>query len=102
MPSNVIVERATTGTMELRRHPFEIVLDGKPAGTIDRDQTVELSVEPGRHTLQVRAGRYTSPTESFDGSDGASTRFLCNGAVFWPHYVLSLVIPGIGLKLKRQ
>jgi hypothetical protein len=98
----VILERqAPSGVMELRRGRFEIVLDGNSAGSIDRNQTVELPVEPGRHTLQVRTGRYSSHVHSFDAADGTDIRFRCNGAIFWPHYVASLFVPAIGLKLKR-
>ena len=102
MPPTVILERKTTGTMELRRKPFRVILDGDPAGSIDRNQTVELPVEPGPHTLQVRTGRYSSHVRSFDAADGTNIRFRCNGAIFWPHYVASLFVPTIGLKLKRE
>ena len=88
--------------MELRRSRFEVVLDGSPAGSIDRNQTVELPVEPGPHTLQVRTGRYLSRPQSFDAADGMNIHFRCNGAIFWPHYVVSLFVPTIGLKLKRE
>ena len=54
MSSTVTLERAKNVVMELRRDRFEILLDGNPAGSIDRHQTVELPVEPGPHTLQVR------------------------------------------------
>jgi|SRR5579875_2915808 len=102
MSPTVILERKTTGAMELRRSPFEIVLDGSPAGSIDRNQTIELPVEPGPHTLQVRTGRYSSHAHSFDIADGSDARFRCNGAILWPHYVASLFVPTIGLKLKRE
>ena len=102
MSPTVILERETTGVMELRRSRFEIVLDGNPAGSIDRNQTVELPVEPGPHTLQVRTGRYSSHAQSFDAADGTNIHFRCNGAIFWPHYLASLFVPTIGLKLKRQ
>jgi hypothetical protein len=102
MSSTVTLERATTGTMELRRDRFEIVLDGNPAGSIDRNQTVELPVEPGPHTLQVRTGRYSSHAQPFDAADGTNIRFRCNGAIFWPHYIASLLVPTIGLKLKGE
>jgi hypothetical protein len=102
MPPTVILERATVAAMELRRHPFDIILDGSPAGSIDRNQTVELPVEPGSHTLKVRTGRYSSPAHSFDAVDGTNVRFRCNGALLWPHYVASLLVPTIGLKLKRE
>jgi len=102
MPPTVILERKTTGAMELRRGRFEIVLDGRPAGSIDRNQTVELPVEPGPHTLQVRTGRYSSHVQSFDAADGANIRFRCNGAILWPQYVASLVVPTTGLRLRRE
>ena len=102
MSPTVILERATSGVMELRRGRFEIVLDGNPAGSIDRNQTVELPVEPGSHTLQVRTGRYSSHPQSFDAADGTNIRFRCNGAILWPQYVASLLAPTIGLKLKHE
>ena len=102
MSTSVTLKRATDGVMELRRSRFEILLDGNPAGSIDRNQTVELPVEPGSHTLQVRTGRYSSRTLSFDAADGMSIQFRCNGAILWPHYVASLFAPTFGLKLKRE
>jgi hypothetical protein len=102
MSPTVVLERNTTGVMELRRSRFEIVLDGTPVGSIDRNQSVELPIEPGPHTLQVRTGRYSSHTQSFDAGDGTNIRFRCNGAVLWPQYVASLFVPRLGLKLKRE
>jgi hypothetical protein len=64
MSPTVILERKTSGILELRRSRFEIVLDGDPAGSIDRNQTVELPVEAGKHTLQVRAGRFRAERRS--------------------------------------
>jgi hypothetical protein len=101
MPPTVTLERATVGVAELRRNRFEIILDGNPAGSIDRNQTVELPVEPGPHTLQVRAGRYSSSAQSF-AADGTNIHFRCNGAILWPQYVASLLIPRLGLKLERE
>jgi hypothetical protein len=102
MSPTVILERETVHVMELRRNRFEIILDGSPAGWIDRNQTVELPVEPGPHTLHVRTGRYSSHRRSFDAADGTNIRFRCNGAILWPQYVASLFVPAIGLKLKRE
>lgn len=101
MSSTVILERATRGVAELHRNRFEIILDDKSAGSIDRNQTTELAVPSGLHTLQVKAGRYSSPAQSFDAQDGTDTHFVCNGAILWPRYVASLVVPALGLKLKR-
>jgi hypothetical protein len=102
MSPTVTLERAATTAMELRRKPFQVILDGNPAGSIGRNQTVELPVEPGPHTLQVRAGRYSSQAQSFDAADGLYIRFRCNSSIWWPRYVASLFAPTIGLKLKRE
>jgi hypothetical protein len=101
MSSTLTLKREATGAMELRRSPFEIVLDGQPAGSIDRKQTVEVPVDPGPHTLQVKTGRYSSPVRTFDAADGANINFRCNGAILWPQYVASLLVPTIGLRLHQ-
>jgi hypothetical protein len=101
MSSTITLERASTGAIELRRGAFEIILDGKPAGSIERHQTVELQVEPGPHTLQVKTGRYSSPARNLDTVDGANVSFRCNGAILWPQYVASLFVPTIGLRLHQ-
>lgn len=101
MSSTLTLQRAATGAIELRRGPFEIILDGKPTGSIERHQTIELQVEPGPHTVQVRAGRYSSPARRFDAADGADVSFRCNGAILWPQYVASLFVPKLGLRLHR-
>jgi len=90
------------GGVELRRGPFEIVLDGTSVGSIVRHQTVEVPVEPGGHTVQVRTGRYTSKAEGFVIADGDTVTFRCHGAVFWPRYVASILVPSLALPLTRQ
>ena len=102
MSSTLTVKRDATGAAELRRNTFEIVLDGNPAGSIDRNQTVELQVEPGPTRLQVKTGRYSSPAREFNAADGTNVSFRCNGAVLGPQYVASLFVPTIGLRLKRH
>jgi len=101
MSSTLTLKREATGAMELRRSSFEIILDGQPAGSIDRHQTVELPVDPGPHTLQVKTGRYSSPARTFEAADGANVSFRCNGAILWPQYVASLFVPRIGLRLHQ-
>jgi hypothetical protein len=87
---------------ELRRGPFEITLDGSTVGSIDRHGTFETPIEPGHHTLQVRAGRYSSRAESFDVADGDAVNFRCYGGRLWPIYLMSLVVPSLALVLKRE
>ncbi len=88
--------------MELRRTPFEITLDGTTVGAIDRHGTFETTIEPGHHTLQVRAGRYTSGAQSFDIAARDAVNFRCSGARIWPIYLISFVVPSLALSLKRE
>jgi hypothetical protein len=88
--------------MELRRGTFGIWVDGKNAGSIEWHETTEVPVEPGRHTLRIRAGRYSSLEQSFDVADGGVASFRCHGAMVWPRYVASIVKPDIAISLKRE
>ena len=78
------------------------MLDGNDVGSIEWHQTIEVPIEPGHHTLQVRAGRYTSRRRSFDTADGEIVNFRCNGAPVWPLYLASIVKPDLALTLKRE
>lgn len=101
MPS-LVLKREATVAVELRRRPFEIILDGEAAGTIARGQAVELEVGPGAHTLMVRSGRYSSPRREFEADNDTEVGFRCNGAILWPRYVASLFAPKLGLHLSRR
>ncbi len=87
--------------MELRRGTFDVVVDGKGVGSIDMHDTIEVPIERGHHTLQVRAGRYTSGRRSFDAADGEIVNFRCNSARIWPLYLASIVKPDLALTLKH-
>jgi hypothetical protein len=88
--------------MELRRGRFEISVDGKGAGSLERHETVERPLEPGHHTLRIRAGRYSSRDHSFDVADEEVANFRCHGAMIWPRYVASIVKPDLAISLKRE
>lgn len=94
--------KLTRGAVEVQRRPFEILLDGKVAGTIARHQTVELPVEPGRHTLRLRSGKQLSHEHSFNAAEGEVINFSCHGARVWPIYVASLLKPDLGISLKQE
>jgi hypothetical protein len=42
---------------EVRRGTYDVALDGEQVGSVDMNDTIEIPVEPGRHTLQVSNGR---------------------------------------------
>jgi hypothetical protein len=87
--------------VELRRGQFEILMDGKSAGSVKHGETVEAPLEPGHHTLRLWVGRYSSRDRSFDAADSEIVSFRCHGAKLWPRYVASLVKPDLGISLKR-
>jgi hypothetical protein len=87
--------------IELRRGSFEVSVDGSRVGTLAYGETFETSVEPGRHTLGVRVGRYSSRDHSFDAADGQVASFHCHGPMMWPRFVASLVKPDLGISLRR-
>ncbi len=101
MSATLTVKRESL-LMELRRTPFQITLDDTTVGSIKRLETFETPIEPGHHTLQIRAGRYSSSVESFGAADGDAVNFRCNGARIWPIYLISFVVPSLALSLKRE
>jgi hypothetical protein len=90
-----------SAAFELRRGQFDIVVDGKPVGSLSNHAVVETPVEPGRHNLVVRKGRYSSRTMTFDADDGDAIDFRCNGARIWPTYVASIIKPDLAISLRR-
>jgi hypothetical protein len=88
--------------MELRRGLFDVLVDGKRVGPIERQDTIETPVEPGRHTLQVRKGRYSSRNHAFDVADGQVISFRCHGANIWPIWLVAFAVPSLVLKLIRE
>jgi hypothetical protein len=101
MSATLVLKREGVG-MELRRGRFEIAVDGSSIGSIDWHQTVEVPVEPGRHTLQIRTGRHSSRAAPFEVADADTVRFRCHGAMVWPRYLASIVAPNLGISLKRE
>ena len=86
-----------------RNGKWQILIDGTVAGSIDRQQTVELPVEPGHHTLRVkRSERFLSPERSFDAADEQVVSFWCRSQLLWPMYVASLIKPDQWISLRRE
>jgi hypothetical protein len=55
VPATLKVAHKVIGA-EVRRGTFDVLVDGKRAGTVEKHGTFETPVEPGRHTLQIRNG----------------------------------------------
>ena len=87
---------------EVRRGPFDVLVDGKRVGSVEMNDTIETPVEPGRHTLQVRNGRNSSRTLTFDAAEGEVVAFRCTGKRFLPIFLASFVVPSLALTLRPE
>jgi hypothetical protein len=87
--------------VEVRRGPYDVEVDGKRVGSLEMNATIETPVEPGRHTLQIRNGRNSSRTQTFDAAEGETVAFRCTGKRFLPLFLASFVVPSLALKLVR-
>ena len=63
--------------------------------------TMEMPVELGRHTLQIREGRKSSSTKTIDAAEGELIAFRCTGKRFLPIFLASFVFPKLALRIPR-
>jgi len=87
---------------EVRRGTYAVFVDGEQVGSVEMNETVELPVKPGSHTLQIRDGRKSSSLETFDAAEGEFVAFRCTGKRFLPIFLASFVFPNLALKLVRD
>jgi hypothetical protein len=87
---------------EVRRGPYDVVVDGERVGSVEMNHTIEIPIEPGGHTLQVRNGRNSSSTQTFDAAQEEIVAFRCTGKRFLPIFLASFVVPRLALKLVRD
>jgi hypothetical protein len=102
MPATLHLRREHAWLAELHPSPFQVALDNEPIGSIASHETFETSIAPGRHTLRVNTGRYTSKGRTFEAAEGENISFRCHGARVWPIYLASIVVPTMALKLRRE
>ncbi|HVB63851.1 MAG TPA: hypothetical protein VNE17_03900 [Nitrolancea sp.] len=88
--------------VEVRRGPYDVVLDGVRVGAVELNDTFETPVDPGRHTVQIRNGRNSSRTQTFDAADGQVIAFRCSGKSILPIFLLSFFVPSLALSLHRE
>jgi hypothetical protein len=88
--------------VEVRRGTYDVLVNGERVGSLEMNNTFETSVEPGRHTLQVRNGRNSSRTKSFDATDDEIVAFRCSGKSILPIFLLSFVVPSLAISLHRE
>ncbi len=101
MSATLKVSRKTIG-VAVRRGTFDILVDGERVGSIELHDTFEAPVEPGRHTLQIRNGRNSSRSQTFDAADGQVIAFHCSGKNILPIFLLSFIVPSLAITLRRE
>jgi hypothetical protein len=87
---------------EVRRGAYDALVDGDQVGSVEMNDTIDVPVEPGRHTLQLRSGRKSSSSETFDAAEGEIVSFRCTGKRFLPIFLASFLFPRLALKLVRD
>jgi hypothetical protein len=101
MPATLKLTHSAIG-VEVRRGDYDVVLDGERAGSLKLNDPIEIPVKPGHHTLQIRSGRNSSRTKTFDAADGETIAFRCTGKSILPIFLLSFVVPSLALTLHRE
>lgn len=76
----VLGVRELAGHRELLLKCLGESVDRKSVGSIEWRDTVEVPVEPGRHTIRVGAGRHSSQDHSFEAADGEVVTFCIHHA----------------------
>jgi hypothetical protein len=86
---------------EVRRGAYDVVVDSERVGSVKMNDAIQIPIEPGSHTLQVRNGRRSSSAEAFEAAEGEIVAFRCTGKRFLPIFLASFIIPRLALKLVR-
>jgi hypothetical protein len=87
---------------EVRRGTFDVMVDGECVGSVEMNNIIEIPIEPGRHALQVRNGRDSSGTRTFEAAEGEIVSYRCTGKRFLPIFLASFVFPSLALSLIRE
>ena len=101
MSTTLTVTRKTIG-VEVRRGPYDILVDGERVGSVALHRTCEMPVEVGRHSLQVRSGRNSSRTLTFDAIEEGCVAVQCRGMRPLPMFLASFLLPSLALSLIRD
>ncbi|HWD96283.1 MAG TPA: hypothetical protein VG246_07680 [Acidimicrobiales bacterium] len=88
--------------VEVRRGAYDVVIDGQHAGLLEMNDTIEIPIEPGRHTLKIRSGRNSSRTHTFEVAEGQTIAFRCTGKSLLPIFLASFLVPSLALHLRRE
>jgi hypothetical protein len=88
--------------VEVRRASYDIDVDGQRVGSVKMNDSFELPVETGQHTLKIRSGRKSSRTQTFEAAEGQTVGFRCTGKSALPIFLASFIVPSLALQLRRE
>ena len=76
---------------------------GTAGFAIEHAETIESPIYSGRHTLEMRSGRYCSLDRSFGVADGAGSQVpLSRGAEVWPRWTVAFAKPDLAIALTSE
>jgi hypothetical protein len=88
--------------VEVRRGTYDVVLDGEQLGAVAMNDTFETPIEAGHHSLQIRNGRNSSRTQTFEVNENETASFNCTGKSFLPIFLLSFLVPSLAISVRRH
>jgi hypothetical protein len=81
---------------------WPIAIDGAVVGAVANNETVDVSVEPGAHTLRLGTGRHRSGERTFELAQDEVVGFQCHGPRMWPIWLAALVKSDLWISLRRD
>ena len=81
---------------------WAIAIDGTVIGSIASNETVEVSLEPGQHSVRLGTGRHRSPERSFQVPPGNVVGFWCHGPRLWPLWLAALIKSDLWITLRPE
>jgi hypothetical protein len=97
-----VTQESSLNPAGIMRGTFDVVVDGKSVGSIEWHEAIEVPVEPGHHTLQVRKDRYSSRVKAFDAAEDEFVAFQCNRRRHPLILAAALVEPSLAISLTRE
>jgi hypothetical protein len=91
-----------SGVLSGRNQGWDIALDGKVVGTIAYQETVEVAMAPGHHTLRLGQRRHLSRQWSFEVAGDEAVSCQCHGPRFWPRMLAAQFKPDLWITLRPE
>jgi hypothetical protein len=100
--ATVRLVRMRTSFIGAPNQQWDIAIDSVVVGAVANNETVDVDVDPGHHTLRLGSGRHRSAIRSFDVAREEVVAFSCHGPRIWPMVLAALVNPNLWISLKRN